>query len=161
MLKIGITGHRGILNVNEVRKEIAYWFKHFKKFDKDLVAITAIASGADTVFAEEAIKQNIPLQIELPFPAEEYKKDFSNNDLIVLERLLNSFPYNEGPALKTTTKEERKNAYLAIGQKVVDLSDIVIAVWDGKDARGTGGTAEIIDYAKTKNKQVHIIKAKR
>jgi hypothetical protein len=41
----------------------------------------------------------------------------------------------------------RELAYLAAGVRVVELADVLFAVWDGKPARGTGGTAEIVERA--------------
>jgi hypothetical protein len=40
-----------------------------------------------------------------------------------------------------------EDAYLAAGHRVVDNSDIMLAVWDGKPAKGKGGTADVVDYA--------------
>jgi hypothetical protein len=40
-----------------------------------------------------------------------------------------------------------EDAYLAAGQRVVDLSDIVLAVWNGNPAKGKGGTADVVAYA--------------
>jgi hypothetical protein len=40
-----------------------------------------------------------------------------------------------------------EDAYLAAGQRVVELSDIVLAVWNGKPAKGKGGTADVVAYA--------------
>ena len=161
MLRIGITGHRDILNTDEVRSEIATCLQDYKKIDKELLAITSVAAGADTIFTEEAIKQNIPLQIELPFALEEYKKDFNQADLEKLEDLIKGTNYNVVSAFLPNDSEARKNGYLAAGQKMVDLADVVIAVWDRKPARGKGGTADIVKYAKSQNKTVMIIKAVR
>jgi hypothetical protein len=34
------------------------------------------------------------------------------------------------------------------GEKVVDLSDTLLAVWDGLPAKGYGGTADVVTYAR-------------
>src|SRR5262249_46236711 len=47
------------------------------------------------------------------------------------------------------------------GQKMVDMSDAVMAVWNGQPANGKGGTADIVVYAQGKNKDIHIIKGIR
>ena len=39
-----------------------------------------------------------------------------------------------------------EDAYLVAGRRVVDLSDIVLAVWDGHPAKGKGGTADVVAY---------------
>jgi len=36
--------------------------------------------------------------------------------------------------------------------RVVDLADLLIAVWDGKPARGPGGTADVVAYAASAGK---------
>jgi len=45
------------------------------------------------------------------------------------------------------TKGDDEEAFLAAGKRVVDLSDIVIAVRDGEPAKGKGGTADSVAYA--------------
>lgn len=54
-------------------------------------------------------------------------------------------------------KASDEESYLAAGQKVVDLSNMMIAVWNGKPAAGLGGTADIVDYALQKKKQLYHI----
>ena len=43
-----------------------------------------------------------------------------------------------------------QDAYLAAGFRVVDLSSVLIAVWDGQPAKGKGGTADVVNYASEK-----------
>jgi hypothetical protein len=43
---------------------------------------------------------------------------------------------------------DRTAAYLAAGVRVLERSDALLAVWDGKPARGRGGTAEIVARAR-------------
>jgi hypothetical protein len=38
-------------------------------------------------------------------------------------------------------------AFLRAGEVVVEMSDLLIAVWDGKPARGLGGTADVVRYS--------------
>jgi hypothetical protein len=47
--------------------------------------------------------------------------------------------------LQTSGTDE--DAYMAAGRRVVELSDVMIAVWDAKPAKGKGGTADIVAYA--------------
>jgi hypothetical protein len=42
----------------------------------------------------------------------------------------------------------RDEAYEAVGRFVVGHSDVLIAVWDGKPARGQGGTGQIVAEAR-------------
>lgn len=164
MLKIGITGHRTLMNVEDVRDDIRTSLRYFMQIDKDIVGISAIATGADTLFAQEIEKVNGDLKIILPFNADEYTKDFGTPDsLREFERLkkmykndlkINSEALPEQP-------DARNELYLANGKRIADEADILLAVWDGKDAAGIGGTGDIVNYAKKLNKEVHIIKAIR
>ena len=40
-----------------------------------------------------------------------------------------------------------EDCYLAAGHRVVELSDLMLAVWDGSPAKGKGGTADVVAYA--------------
>lgn len=159
-MRICITGHRDLLNPDRVRKEIRSALKSFKEKYHHIICISVIASGADTLFAEEALAQNIPLEILLPFAAEAYKKDFAGEELKKLESFLESYDYRAACDIPVTA-EERKNAYLYTGKKMADESDIVMAVWDGKPAVGVGGTGDIVAYARSKGKMVCIIEGLR
>ncbi|PMX86640.1 hypothetical protein C1X43_34300, partial [Pseudomonas sp. GW460-C3] len=39
-------------------------------------------------------------------------------------------------------------AYLDCGIETVNACDVLVALWDGEPARGRGGTAEIVTYAR-------------
>jgi hypothetical protein len=43
---------------------------------------------------------------------------------------------------------ERSAAYAAVGAWVANECDILIAVWDGREASGAGGTAEVVERAR-------------
>ena len=53
--------------------------------------------------------------------------------------------------------EPSEEAFLAAGTSVVDNCEALIAVWDGKPARGLGGTADIVRYARDSGKAVRIV----
>ena len=50
-----------------------------------------------------------------------------------------------------STDEE---SYFNAGKMVVDLSDVLVAVWNGQPAKGLSGTANIVEYAKQKQKPI-------
>jgi hypothetical protein len=56
----------------------------------------------------------------------------------------------EMPAL-----DSRTEAYERAGRYVVEHSDVLVAVWDGLPARGRGGTAEIVEWARGLGKPVY------
>ena len=54
---------------------------------------------------------------------------------------------------------DREDGYLDCGIETVNGSDVLMAFWDGNHARGKGGTAQVVQYAKSIGKPVLIIDA--
>src|ERR1041384_3262945 len=50
----------------------------FAEGDPTLALISALAEGADTIVAKEALKAHYKLDVPLPFPVDEYLKDFQH-----------------------------------------------------------------------------------
>jgi hypothetical protein len=46
---------------------------------------------------------------------------------------------------------------MAASMLMIDTADELIAVWDGQPARGYGGTADVVAYARRRGKPVHVI----
>ncbi len=53
--------------------------------------------------------------------------------------------------------EPSEDAFFAAGRRVVDLCDLLVAVWDGLPAQGRGGTADVVAYARRQGKPVEVI----
>jgi hypothetical protein len=51
-------------------------------------------------------------------------------------------------------RRSKQESYFAAGKKVVDATDLLVAVWDGKPAKGLGGTADIVKYARQELKPI-------
>lgn len=118
----------------------------------DLQGICALAAGADQLFARLVIEQGGRLHVVIPCRG--YETTFSTDEELAEFRSL----------LEQATEVERmefpnpsERAFLAAGRRVADLSDRVIAVWDGKPARGLGGTADIVAYAREHQKATVVI----
>lgn len=161
MLKICITGHRNLKNIEEVKSDINTTLLYFKEKHKDIEIYSSLAYGADTIFAQTAIEQGLNLKIVLPFQLEAYKNDFSGNDLNTFKGLIKNKNYQEYTELKSFDQKEKDQAYLAVGKHLVDICDVVVAVWDSKQAAGIGGTGDIVHYAREANKEIHLIKGIR
>lgn len=134
MIKIGITGHRNLLYPNQVASEIRLSLEYFKALtnyteeNPTLVCISALASGADLLFAEEAIRQGIRLNAMIPFNLDEYKKDFTAADIKRLNNILENSSSIIVQEATVQTQQQRNEAYLQNGKKLVDVSDAIIAV---------------------------------
>jgi hypothetical protein len=44
---------------------------------------------------------------------------------------------------------------------MLDRADVVLALWDGEDSRGRGGTAEIVQHARAQGRRVVVIPVAR
>lgn len=145
MIRIGIVGHR---NLNDsglcdfVAGTCHTIFKKARDKYSEVVAISALAEGADTVFAEAACGLGIPLDVVRPF--KNYETDFPKPaDLNRYLKLRNA------ARRETILKHDSRStdAYLAAMRWVLRRSDFLVVVWDGQASGGKGGTAEAAKYA--------------
>jgi hypothetical protein len=102
---------------------------------------TSLAIGADQLFAEHLVAAGVPFVAVVPCAA--YDATFSESELVAYRRLL----AEAGRVEVLPFPKPSEDAFLAAGKRVVDASDALLAVWDGEDARGRGGTGDIVAYA--------------
>jgi hypothetical protein len=142
---VGFTGHRSLPDPERIAALIGVELAALGgKIHGKLAAISSIASGGDTLFVEEALKLNLPWIALLPFPRDEFAKDFQPAEWERAARCLSNAIVEE---LWSATPD-RPNAYHDLGIKMIDECDILIAVWDGETSRGRGGTADMVEYAR-------------
>jgi hypothetical protein len=142
MARIGITGHQ------RLEDPTAWpWVEEVVGRELDaaaapVVVVTSLAVGADQLIARLGIARGATVHAVLPFA--EIERTFSAEDLQAYRGLVRQASVE---VLQTSGTDE--DAYLAAGRRVVELSDVLIAVWDGNPAKGRGGTADIVGYAIT------------
>ncbi len=139
-MNVGITGHQR-LN----RPEAWPWVeeaigRELDRATRPLVLITSLAIGADQLAARLALERDAVIKAILPFA--DIERTFGEADLAEYRRLVDRASVE---ILRTSGTDQ--DAYLAAGKRVVDLSDLLMAVWDGEPAKGKGGTADVVDYA--------------
>lgn len=151
-MRIGITGHQRL-------KEPARWGWVKQELDRllstltpPLIGITSLAIGADQLFANAVLQRGGSLEIVIPFAG--YEFTFSEeHDRQEYTRLLQR-------ALKQEVLEKHgsdEEAYFASGKRMVDQSELLIAVWDGLPAPGLGGTGDVVGYAVRQRKRtIHL-----
>lgn len=147
-MKIGITGHQELNDPLWVKGEILRVL-HLQSLP--LIGVTSLAVGADQLFAQAVLECGGRLQVIIPFAG--YANSFKDGGLQEYERLLASAAIVEVlPAIGS-----QEESYFSAGKKVVDVSDLVIAVWNGKPAAGLGGTGDIVNYTRGQEKRyIHI-----
>lgn len=154
-MKVGITGHQNLGTNSTIA-----WIKDSleRQISKYSVTcgITSLAVGADQLYAQ--ILKEKSIQFTAIIPSDKYEKTFTGSDLIKYQELLSQA--KEKVQMNFIAPEEK--AFLEAGKEMVNQSDIVFAIWDGKKAKGLGGTGDIVQYALQKNKTVvHINPIKR
>jgi hypothetical protein len=139
-MRVGITGHQRLENpkawlwvARVMRNELA-------RVAPPLVGVTSLAVGADQLLARLVLERGGTIYAVLPFA--DVERSFSP-DVVPAYRELAGQATVE--VLETLGTDE--DAYLAAGQRVVELSDLMLAVWNGKPAKGKGGTADVVAYA--------------
>ncbi|HEX8396780.1 MAG TPA: hypothetical protein VF644_05105 [Pyrinomonadaceae bacterium] len=147
-MKVGITGHQNIGSTSEIKWVENSLIKAIREY-KVSEGFTCLAVGADQLFAEILLKESIPCVAIIP--SHNYEKTFENeNDYKNYETLLSS----AHKVIELNFEKPSEIAFFEAGKKVVNCSDIVFAIWDGKPVEGLGGTADVVEYAVMKNKAV-------
>jgi hypothetical protein len=139
---VGFTGHRHLKNPEAVAAALREELADLKKGRGELIAISSIAVGADTLFAREVLKAGIKWVVLLPTTEELFQHDFTPEEWAVAKSLM-----QQAAERRPLPGTERPQIYVDVGKATVDQADCLIAVWDGLPAQGPGGTAEIVDYA--------------
>ena len=111
------------------------------RLDLPITGVSALAIGTDQLFAKLVLGRGGRLHAVLPFA--DLERTFSPPDVAQYHELL---AQGSSEVLHTAGSDE--DAFMAAGIRVVDLSGLMIAVWDGQPARGKGGTADIVAYAR-------------
>lgn len=148
MTKIGITGHRFLREIEKINRGIDDALQIVEDhFPEPFILFSSLAEGADRLVVSQALDrwESARLVISLPLPVAEYINDFES------ESSTNTFldlMSNAVDVLKPPDASRRDQAYALAGQRILDLSDVLIAIWDGQLPQGEGGTGEIVALAR-------------
>lgn len=150
MTVVGVTGHQHIpptasAHITSGIHDVLHSHRG------ELVGVCALAAGADQLFARAVLDLGGALHVIVP--CERYDLTFRGADLAGFQDLL----AQAGQVETLKHLEPTEEAFYEAGRRVVDLCSVLIAVWDGEPARGLGGTADVVDYARTAGREVVII----
>lgn len=158
-LVVGVTGHRDLRPEDHpglealVRGIFESRCKHCPA--TSVLLLSSLAEGADRLAAAVALNAGLRLVVPLPLPREEYEKDFVTPEsraefAALLDRAeqVVELPLVEGNTPESVRQpgEPRNRQYAAAGAYLARHCQILIALWDGVEAAGTGGTAEIVHF---------------
>jgi hypothetical protein len=143
-MTLGITGHQELDDPTWVKSEI---IRILRLQAQPIIGVTCLAVGADQLFAQAVLECNGAVHVIVP--CEKYAEAFDTSSRRGYEQLLLRAVSTE--VLSHTPCSEE--TYFVAGKKVVDLSEMMIAVWNGQAAAGLGGTADIVEYARVRGKR--------
>jgi len=93
-------------------------------------------------------------QLHVLLPSAKYEQSFNSaHDLDIYTQLI----AQASTVDQLDHSQPSEEAFFEAGRDIVSHADIVIAVWDGKPAGGLGGTADVVDFARRKGKDLMII----
>lgn len=123
-----------------------------------LTLYSGLAEGADRLGAEAALSSPPwRLHAVLPFGSAQYRTDFEGPDSAPGSG--QHFVELLGSATLVTVLDGRAgcwDAYVPLAHTLVDSADLLIAVWDGKEPDGPGGTGNVVRLAR--NEDVPVIR---
>lgn len=157
-VRIGVTGHRFLAEVEKLRASVAEALDLITGAfpGRKLQCLSALAEGADRMVAHAVLERGGELTAVLPLPEDDYITDFDSpaSKAEFRDLLAQATKVIQLPATAT-----RNEAYEEGGLWVLDNSDVLIAIYDGKPAQGRGGTADIVARALERGMPVIHIKA--
>lgn len=152
MTRIGITRHQRLSPPADWQWVEEAIERVLSSLPDELMGFTSLALGADQLFAELLLKRGRALTVIVPF-ADYHLKFAEGADRSSYYRLLAQANTVEVLLPAGSNRE----AYFKAGKQVVNRSELLLAVWDGKPAAGLGGTADVVGYARQCGKPlVHI-----
>jgi hypothetical protein len=163
---ISVTGHRLLTEQQQAKIrpivkraiENIIFTLGVKDSSAGFMAISPLAEGADTLFADIALELGLPLKVMLPFEKDEYLKDFSSDKVRQeFHKRYDAVANADRRTVGTVKEKDVNQLYLDMGKQLVDETDYLIAIWNEKGGRGKGGTADIVAYASEKQKNILII----
>lgn len=144
-LRVGVTGHRTFAEVAAVSALVDDVLARLGDPGR---VVTSLAEGADRLVARRAARRpGWVHEVVLPLDPDDYEADFVDAASVAEFRhlLASAVAVHQVPPAPS-----REDAYLAAGLAVLDRSDALLAIWDGQEARGRGGTAEIVAEARSR-----------
>jgi hypothetical protein len=151
MTRIAVSGHRGLSAHTTGLVDAAIREKLSAHERAVLTGMSCLADGADQIFARVVVELGGALEVVIP--AQEYRAGLPADALPAYDHLLSrAVIVHRLPYVHSTAE-----AHMAASEFMVDRVSELYAVWDGQPARGYGGTADVVGYARECRKIVQVI----
>ena len=155
---VGVTGHRDLRvgDVPALESAVADAFGTLLAAYRHtpLLLVSALAAGADQLAARVARANGIPIVAPMPLERAEYERDFNVEERDEFSALLRTarcaffVGYAPGNDARSVANDERARAiqYARLGAYVACNSQILLALWNGRETDHVGGTAQVVAY---------------
>jgi hypothetical protein len=148
IIAVGVTGHRILADTDKITAGAEEAVKRiYRSFPQcNFRVLSSLAEGSDRILVKSLLL--IPgavLWVPLPLPEEEYLQDFEDANSKKEFRVLLG---KAERVVQMPAAENREEGYLAAGKYILDNSDCLLAIWDGKHAQGMAGTGEVVSLAR-------------
>jgi hypothetical protein len=117
----------------------------------DLVGVTCLADGADTIFAQAVLDESG--DIEVIIPAVQYREDLPAEHHPAYDELLT----RASAVHRLDFQRSDAEAHMAASLCMIDMVSELVAVWDGQPARSYGGTADVVAAARERGTPVRVL----
>lgn len=165
-ITISITGHRSLSEEQKRRirpviektiNNIIFTVKE-RNPNAEFVALSPLAEGADILFARVAVSVGLPLKAILPFEEAEYLKGFTSDSVREeFHELYKLVGERDRILVGHHNAKQTGELFLDMGKRLVESSDFLVAIWNGKTGKGVGGTTDVVTYAIEKKKEILVI----
>jgi len=116
---------------------------------------SALAEGADRIAARQALDLGYSLCCPMPFAQDEYERDFAlgaalePDSLATFRALLDRARNGDGLVTFELdgSRADDGAAYGAAGRVIINQSDLLLVIWDGREPNGAGGTIQTMHEA--------------
>lgn len=150
-MRIGISGHRGLPD-HTTRLIVKVLDDALTPYaDTELVGVSNLADGADQLFARAVLDAGGTLEVIIP--ATQYRDALPATCHAEYDALLAAAASVTRLEFDASTPE----SHMAASEAMLGRIDILFAVWDGQPARAWGGTADVVDAARTQAIPVSVI----
>ena len=154
--RIAVTGHRNLVNESTAqfvrRCFITILTRAKQEHPEGVIALSGLAEGTDSLFAEIALQLSIPVEAVIAY--KNFFNDFAPGParkryrhLLLQCQAVHQLPY----------RQRSDEAYLAAGNWLVNHSDLLVAAWNGQPAEGKGGTGDVVYYALQRQRPIEHI----
>lgn len=149
MTTIGVSGHRFLADIDRITAGVdRALFCISSSFDGPYTVVSALAEGADRLVVRRALAcwPEMVLIALLPLEQEQYVETFRT---LASRRVFKALVARADEVITAPESRRKPDAFKQAGRALLDLSDVLIAVWDGSVALGAGGTGEIVAAARS------------